>query len=989
MYFCSQMNLQKKMKKFLLYIAISGFAGLLLAAVTKIPAKHAKTQLKTNLTEEEWVKQQLSKMTTEEKIAQSFMVACWSNKGQAHIDEVSSYVSNDKVGGVIFFQGEKDNLEKAMTAFKLRAQVPLLFGMDAEWGTAMRIGDSERFPYLTTVGEANDTDLTKRLGRLMGEDCAELGIHLNFAPDADVNLDSNNPVIGFRAFGSDPNQVAKHTAAFVSGMEETKVLSCVKHFPGHGDTDKDSHLELPTVSHSKEKFESTDYPPFKSGIKAGTSAVMIAHLNVPALDPSGTPSSLSKVVIQDVLRNQLKFKGLVISDALNMKAVADKYGKVDVVVKAYMAGCDILLFPETVHESIAAILDKVEAGKITKAEVDEHCTRILKAKYKAIFEQQKYKSTHSKNERKLVEGQICEKAITVIKNDNNLLPVDRVDRPIVQISIGMNPHPFNERLTDYAKVTRLFYFTVDEAKERLKTKDFSKETLFILDIHSPTQRVKDNYGFGKWTEVADMLPQENDVCAVLFGNPMVLKDLTALPSSVDACILAHENHLAMQDRVAQFIMGAFDVNGKLETAINSTWTKGFGISVKGNGRLKYTVPEELGIASEKMEEIDRICENAIKQKVFPGCQVVVAIEGKVIHQKSYGTVTYESQDSITNEHVYDIASITKIASSTVSLMKLESEGKFNASTKTLGDLVPEYVDGTPYAALKANDLLTHQAGLTPWIAFYKKTLKNGDLDPAIYKTKKEPGFETPVANNIYIRNDYWKTMLKTITDTPLSGQKKYEYSDLSYYFFNKFIEKSSGVGQEVFVQDNIYAPLGLQHMSYLPMKKFPLSLIVPTEDDKEFRKQVIRGYVHDPGAAMLGGVAGHAGLFSNATDLAALMQLILNKGQIGKASIINKDVIEKYTKCQFCPGNRRGLGFDKPSADGSGGPVSPLTSLASFGHSGFTGTLAWADPTYNINYVFLSNRVSPNADNWKIRDMNIRTNIQEVIYKAYNSRSGH
>jgi CubicO group peptidase (beta-lactamase class C family) len=441
----------------------------------------------------------------------------------------------------------------------------------------------------------------------------------------------------------------------------------------------------------------------------------------------------------------------------------------------------------------------------------------------------------------------------------------------------------------------------------------------------------------------------------------------------------------MQDRVAQFLMGAFDVKGKLETTINSTWTKGMGLEVKGNGRLKYTVPEELGISSKKIEEIDQIVENSIEAKAFPGCQIVVAIEGKVIHQKSYGKLTYESEDSVTNEHIYDIASITKIASSTVSLMKLDSEGKFNV-TSTLGTLVPEYVSNTPYAALKANDLLTHQAGLTPWIAFYKKTLKDGDLDPSVYRKQKETGFETQVAKGIYIKTDYWRTILKTITEAPLSGVKKYEYSDLSYYFFNKFIEKTSGMGQEDFVQQKIYAPLGLQRMTYLPLKKFPVGMIAPTENDKEFRKQVIQGYVHDPGAAMMGGVAGHAGLFSNATDLAALMQLLLNKGQIGSLSIINKEVVDAYTKCQFCPGNRRGLGFDKPSADGSGGPVSNLTSLASFGHSGFTGTLAWADPTYQINYVFLSNRVSPNADNWKIRDMNIRTNIQKVIYEAYKSR---
>jgi beta-glucosidase-like glycosyl hydrolase/CubicO group peptidase (beta-lactamase class C family) len=941
--------------------------------------------MKITQTEDQWVKEQMAKLTLEEKIGQSFMVACWSNKGQSHLDDINKMIADDKIGGIIFFQGEKENLQKAIKQFDNRTKVPLLYGMDAEWGTAMRLSDSERFPYLTTVGAANDPGLTRRLGRLMGEECMEMGIHMNFAPDADVNVENENPVIGFRAFGSDPAKVAAQTAAFVEGMEETPVLSCIKHFPGHGDTKMDSHIGLPTVAHSVAEFDKIDFPAFKQGITAGTSAVMVAHLKVPALDPSGTPSSLSEPVIKDYLRKKLKFNGLVVSDALNMGAVTSEFGPTEVVVKAYKAGCDVLLYPESVGESIAKIAEEVKAGKIDLSEVNQHCERILRAKYRAIKEKETYKTNHSKNERTLVESLLCEKAITVLKNDNQTLPVNDLSKEVVHISIGMHPVAFDDRLNDYGKIKMYRYYTPEEALERLQKVKFSDDATIILDLHATTQRDKGNYGFGNWQKVAEMLPEQSKVSVVLFGNQLVLKDVSTLPSTVDACVLAHENHNAMQDRVAQFLMGAFDVKGKLETTINSTWTKGMGLEVKGNGRLKYTVPEELGISSKKIEEIDQIVENSIEAKAFPGCQIVVAIEGKVIHQKSYGKLTYESEDSVTNEHIYDIASITKIASSTVSLMKLDSEGKFNV-TSTLGTLVPEYVSNTPYAALKANDLLTHQAGLTPWIAFYKKTLKDGDLDPSVYRKQKETGFETQVAKGIYIKTDYWRTILKTITEAPLSGVKKYEYSDLSYYFFNKFIEKTSGMGQEDFVQQKIYAPLGLQRMTYLPLKKFPVGMIAPTENDKEFRKQVIQGYVHDPGAAMMGGVAGHAGLFSNATDLAALMQLLLNKGQIGSLSIINKEVVDAYTKCQFCPGNRRGLGFDKPSADGSGGPVSNLTSLASFGHSGFTGTLAWADPTYQINYVFLSNRVSPNADNWKIRDMNIRTNIQKVIYEAYKSR---
>ncbi len=931
--------------------------------------------------EEKWVNQQLSQLTVEEKIAQSFMVACWSNKGESHLKEIEEQVVTDKIGGIIFFQGERENLTNAIDRFQQKSEVPLLIGMDAEWGIAMRIFGEERFPYAQTIGAANDVALTKKMGEYMAIECDQMGIHLSFAPVADVNSNPKNPVIGFRAFGSDAAHVSKHVTAFVQGMEGQNVLSCIKHFPGHGDTDADSHLELPTVTHSEAEFKSIDFVPFKSGIAAGTSAVMVAHLNVPSLDNSGTPSSLSKKVIQGCLRKELNFKGLIISDALNMKAVSEKYGKSEVVAKAYIAGCDILLYPESVNEAIQLIRKKVDSGDLEVSEIDARCKQVLRAKYKAIIHKPMVKRKDISIERKLACAQVYEKAMVILKNENNALPLDRLDRKIVRISIGIHATSFHESVDRYAKIEHHHFFTVDEAVERMKNISWDGTAIILADFHSNGQRAKDNYGFGDWTKVAAMLPTEATVIASFFGNPLVLAATPQLPATIDACIMAYENHDLAQDRVGQFIFGAFDVNGKLEIAINDTWKKGAGLAVKGNGRLKYTVPEELGISSAKMAEIDAIVDNAIRSKALPGCQIVVAIKGKVILQKSYGTTMYEKGDSINNDHLYDIASITKIASSTMSLMKLKSDGKFDVNA-SLGELVPELVGGTDYAQLKANDLLTHQAGLTPWIPFYKSTMTDGVLKPSIYSTTKKEGFSTPVSDGIWIQDDYRKTMYKAIVSASLSGQKKYEYSDLGYYFFKAYIERISGQTQDQYVQSNIFKPLGLRRMTYLPLQKFSLSEIVPTENDKEFRKQIIHGYVHDPGAAMIGGVGGHAGLFSNATDLAALMQVLLNKGQVGTFSLIDKSVVEQFTRCQYCPSNRRGLGFDKPTVDKKGGPTSSLVSSSSFGHSGFTGTLAWADPEFGVNYVFLSNRVYPDADNWKITNMGIRTEIQRVIYEA-------
>lgn len=931
--------------------------------------------------EERWVESKLKELSLNEKIAQSFMVPCWSNKGKAHLDEVESWVRNQKVGGIIFFQGERSNFQDALAQMQAASSIPLLIGMDAEWGVAMRLFDEQRFPYQQTIGAANNLDLTKKIGYFMGLECESMGIHMNFSPVADVNSNPDNPVIGFRSFGMSTSSVSKQTAAMVQGIEDAGVISCVKHFPGHGDTDKDSHLELPTVSHSIDEFEKTDFKPFEAGFKAGSRSVMVAHLNVPSLDPTGTPSSLSQPVIQGYLRNKLKFQGLIISDALNMKAVADKYGKSEVVAKAYLAGCDILLFPENIVEAIEIIAGKVAKNELSVQEVDNHCRRVLKAKYQAIVNKPSIKRKDWHRESEAVKSLVYQDALTCLKNDNDFLPFDLLNEKIIRISVGIHAAPFRERLEDYAYVTHYRFNTLEEAIRRLPSINFSDKAKYVVDFHSDGQRSANNYGFGEWAKVFDVLPQSLKTAVVFFGNPMVLRKTNSLPIQIKSLLCAYENTTYAQQATAQAIMGAEDVTGKLQLELNSTWKVGAGITIKNNGRLQFSQPEVLGINASKLAEIDSIILRAIRAEAMPGCQVVAAVDGKIILQKSWGKTMYEKGDSVNNYHLYDLASITKIASTTTALMKLQSENKFSIKA-SLADLVPEYVNGTPYASLTVENLLTHQAGLTPWIAFYKKTIKNNELDPEIYSTTLKEGYHTPVAKGLWIKDNYWKEILNTIVHTPLTGKKSYEYSDLSYYFFNKYIEKITGKHQNEYVLEEIYAPLGLRRMRYLPLERFPLNEIVPTENDQVFRKELIHGYVHDPGAAMMGGVAGHAGLFSNATDLAMLMQFLMNKGQIGNHSLIKKEVVDLYTACHFCPTNRRGLGFDKPTISITNGPTCDLVSPSTFGHSGFTGTITWADPTNKVVYVFLSNRVYPDAENKKITKMSVRNEVQRVLYEA-------
>lgn len=945
----------------------------------QLKSNKIKPNYKKAIIKDSWAENTLNSLTLEEKIAQFFMVATWPNKSEEHQQEVENLVKKHKIGGLIYFQGTKPELKKSIERMQHSSKTPLLIGMDAEWGTAMRVTFEDRLPYAYTIGAANDEKLSEKLGAILAQDCRELGIHLNFAPVADVNSNPKNPVIGFRSFGEDPHLVAKHTLAMMKGMEENGVMTSVKHFPGHGNTDKDSHYELPTVSQSLAEFRSIDFVPFKKAIAENASTVMVGHLNVPALDDSGTPSSLSYKTIQTYLKEELGFKGLVISDALNMKAVSEKYGKTEVVIKAFEAGCDILLYPESISESIDALVKRVKQGKITESEIDKRCLKILQAKERFKNEKKEFK-TFTEGEIDWARKETYEKALCVVKNQGEALPIKDVQKRIAVVRIGTHTASFAEMLSNFGDFDVYHFYSPQEAIERLKNK-LEKYDYIVTSVHASTVRSSENYGVSKsidsWIET---IPTKSKSIVCLFGNPYALSHWTS-SIQVDALVVAYENHAATQDRVAQLIFGAIGSSSKLKTSYSTFLEKGKGIVLERTDRLKFSQAEEMGISSEKLAEIDKIVLKGIKAGAFPGCQVLVAVKGNIIYRKSFGTTTFKSTDSIQHSHLYDIASVSKIAGSTAALMKLQSDNKFSLN-KQLKDYIPEVTGSGEFGDISLRDMMAHQAGLTAWIPFYKKTLQNGELNPSIYSKVKKEGYELQVASDVWIKNSYVDTIYKRIISSGLSSDKKYVYSDLGYYFVKKIVEKESAQGFDSYLYQSIYKPLGLKNIGFNPLKKFPKHKLVPTEQDNAFRGQLIHGFVHDPGAAMLGGIGGHAGVFSTATDLAAVMQLFLNKGTYGGLRILDRNVVEEYTKAQFPGKNRRGAGFDRPTPSASSGPTCGLVSQQSFGHTGFTGTMTWADPAYGINFVFLSNRVCPSAENWKIRDMNIRTEIQRVIYEA-------
>ena len=581
------------------------------------------------------------------------------------------------------------------------------------------------------------------------------------------------------------------------------------------------------------------------------------------------------------------------------------------------------------------------------------------------------------NKSEAEQATAIEKSIVILKNNDLILPLGRLNRKIAAISIGGSSQDFHQTMGLFADFESHQVLSSNELADST-INSIKLNDICIISLHAEGLKGQENALNAEHLKVINRLPATQIKILILFGNEAIFEKLD--PTKVDVIIWAKENHYLAQDRVAQLLFGATAAEGKLTKAMGN-FKIGDGISTKVNGRLKFGLPEELGIDAERLKEIDKIALNGIASGAYPGCQVVVSVKGNIIYRKSFGEQTKDG-NKVKDTDLYDIASITKIAASTLLTMHLCDAGLLNVDKK-LGDYIPEVTGNGPYSQINIREMLAHQAGLTPFIKFYSKSMSNGTLLPSIYATDKKAGYELKVADGIYMRNDYVDTMYKQIINTPL-GIKKYVYSDLCFYFIQKINEKIIKEKQNDYLLSTIYMPMGLRYARYLPLNFFSKAQIAPTENDKTFRKQLIHGYVHDPGAAMLGGVAGHAGIFSNATDLASIMQLFLNKGEYAGLKFFSEKTINDFTRVQF-PGNKRGAGFDRPNASG-GGTCDELASSVSFGHSGFTGTLAWADPKDDVIVVFLSNRVNPDQENWKLRDMGIRTKIQHVVYEAVNSR---
>ncbi|WP_423129615.1 glycoside hydrolase family 3 N-terminal domain-containing protein [Gaoshiqia sp. Z1-71] len=966
-----------------------------------------------------WVDSVYHSLTPDQRIAQLIWVYAAANHDVDAQFKLAEQIKKYNLGGVIFFSGDPEKQARLTNLYQSAARTPLFIAMDAEWGVGMRLPGVISFPYQMMMGASSDPELIRQATAEMARQMKRLGVQVSLGPVADINTEPLNPIIGMRSFGESPQQVTAYALAYMQGLQENGIMAVAKHFPGHGDTRTDSHLTLPRVPWSRERLDSTELYPFRRLARQGIAGLMTAHLNVPALDPQdGIPASLSPKIIQGIIRDEWQYRGLVITDAMNM-AGALSFGKAgEIEALALKAGNDVVEFPKDPELSIAAIKKALENNNITWDEINRKCRRVLAAKYWAGLHQLKPvelpRLTEDLNAPpvELAKRRLIEASLTLLENQDEIIPLKKLDTlKIACLSVGSESlTPFQRMLANYAPTTpfNLHENFSDDELNRLK-EQLNDYNLVIAGFHlyeskgrksmqvGNLQRLKPErpYGMTDATEaLLAYLAHEKTAIEVLFSSPYALAEVQNFGKPA-GLVMAFQNDSLVQELAAQLVFGGIGTSGKLPVSLGSYYAMGDGYAIAQPVRLKYTIPEEAGINSFRLTaRIDSIVEDALHQKAFPGCQVFVAKDGKVIFQKAYGYHTFEQRVPVRTDDLYDLASVTKISGGLPAILKLYDEGKIELDQPVANyfpDWKKRFFHPSDKNDITVRELYAHQSGLVPFIGFWKKTLKDGGLSARWYSLQADEKHTLCVAPGMYLNNRFPKIVNREIRKTPLKNRGRYVYSDLPLVITPQIVEYITGVDFNSFVENHFYRPLGADALTYNPLERFSRDRIVPTEDDRYYRFQLVQGTVHDESAAVLGGISGNAGLFASANDLAKLMQLYLQTGTYGGESYLSEATMKEFTRVQF-PGNnnRRGLVFDKPLLDNA--KVDPKKSYPcpgagpeSFGHSGFTGTFVWIDPVHQLSYIFLSNRVYPTRDNNKLGELNVRTNILQALYDEINA----
>ena len=944
------------------------------------------------LAENQWVDSVFMSMDVDQKIGQFFMVAINPTHGEAHFKRIETLISTNYIGGLIFFQGEPYSYASLNNRFQSTTKIPLLVGIDGEWGLAMRVNSTMAFPKQITLGAIQDNSLIYKMGGEIARQCKRLGIHLNFAPVVDINSNPNNPVIGYRSFGELRENVALKSSAYMKGMQNNQLLACAKHFPGHGDTQGDSHFTLPQVSYTAERLKNVELYPFQQLINDSIKTVIVGHLQVPFYD--WRPATLSQNIITNLLKNEMGFKGLVITDALNMRGVHHGQGITsgEVDLQAFIAGNDILLYSENIPEGIRKIKEAINAGLVQQTDIDNRVRKILHAKYWVGLSQFKYIDSNNlyqdlnTPEATQIKQELYNNAITVVKDAKNILPFKADESKFV--SIGLDIPVGNRFQQELSKITPFQHFAssikTDEAFFNSVLQSVDSTTTVVLSVHDINKKSanKLEVGYNVQNFVKRLEQKAQKVVVCVFGNPYSLKYFPD-PS---ALICGYEDDPTAYQAMARVLFGEIPAVGKLPVSVENIFKAGDGITLSTIGKLISASPESVGMKSVELAAIEPLIQSSITQRIFPGCQVLVARKGKIVYEKNFGKLSYDAiSQPVTSNTIYDLASVTKVTATLQSLMVLYDQKKFNLDDKA-SYYLPE-LKGTNKENITIRDILWHQAGLVAYIPFWERTRIPLGWKTEFYSAKMSPEYSLEVADGMFaksaIRDSVWRWVIKSplMNKKDRDGLYPYVYSDLGLMILHHLVERLTNQPLDVFTTKNFYEPLAMNTTGFNPLSRISKYQIAPTENDNLFRERLIQGTVQDQTAAMLGGVSGHAGLFSSASDLVKLLQMNLNKGKVGDKQFLSESTVNLFTTNRSVR-SQRALGWDKLPSDGESNFVSYKVSPSSYGHSGYTGTLVWIDPEKELVFVFLSNRVHPSAANNKINTLKIRRKVMDLVYGA-------
>lgn len=958
-----------------------------------------------------WVDSVMDKLSFKEKVGQLFIYTIAPVDTKRNLELLREVIDTYKVGGLLFSGGKMQNQVELTNRAQRQAKVPLMITFDGEWGLAMRLRGMPVFPRNMVLGCIRDNKLLYEYGREVARQCRQIGVQVNFAPVADVNINPENPVINTRSFGEDPIQVADKVIAYASGLESGGVLSVCKHFPGHGDTDVDSHKALPVLPFTRERLDSVELYPFKEAIRAGLGGMMVGHLQVPVIEPiGGLPSSLSRNVVYDLLTDELAFKGLIFTDALAMKGVA---GNGYVSLQALKAGNDMVLSPRNLKEEIPAVLEAIEKGELTREDIESKCRKVLTYKYVLGLKKKSYvqlsgleQRINSPQTRDLVR-RLNLAAITVLNNKNHILPLHTdKEQKIALLEVG-DPGETNALAKQLSRYTSLARFSLranqtEEENQRLRD---SLSTYKRIIVAVSEQRLAPYQPF-----FAKFVPESPAIYLFFTPGKMMLQIQRAV-AHASAVVLGHSYSSDVQRQVADVLFAKASADGQLSASLGELFPAGAGVTITPKTPLHF-VPEEYGLSSAHLKRIDSIALDGIRQGAYPGCQVVVLKNGHVMFDKAFGTYTGKGSSRVESTNIYDLASLSKTTGTLLAIMKLYDKGRFNLTDK-ISDHLP-FLQRTDKKDITIQEILYHQSGLPSWIPFYQEAIDKDSYDGKLFSARKDahhplqlgttswanPKFKfkseyvssvktgdytVQICDSLWLNRSFRKVIEEKIAEAPLK-QKRYVYSDVGFILLGMLVEQLAGMPMEAYLQREFYEPMGLEHTGYLPLRRFAKSEIVPSNKDHFLRKETLQGVVHDEASAFFGGLAGNAGLFSTARDVARVYQMLLNGGEIDGQRYLSKETCQLFTT-EISKISRRGLGFDKPDADDpKKGNCAPAAPAEVYGHTGFTGTCAWVDPMNELVYVFLSNRIYPDVTNRKLNQLHIRERIQGAIYDAMKKK---